>query len=60
MSLEEALAIIKPVAQSAVVRMTCLDDKFWVWETIEEAIRPYVLELNKEDLESVQVFFAQH
>ena len=29
-----------------------LDDKFWVWETLEEASRPQVDELSKDELHS--------
>tara|TARA_B110000305_G_C18864986_1_gene370542 strand:+ start:324 stop:515 length:192 start_codon:yes stop_codon:yes gene_type:complete len=27
-----------------------LDDKFWVWETLEEASRPQIEEISKEDM----------
>ena len=29
-----------------------LDDKFWVWETLEEASRPQVDELSKDEIVS--------
>ena len=28
-----------------------LDNKFWVWETLEEATRPHVDELSKEEIQ---------
>ena len=27
-----------------------LEDKFWVWETLEEATRPHVAELTKDEV----------
>ena len=36
----------------------CLDRQFWVWESLEEAIRPEVLEMSLEDFEKVHQVFS--
>ena len=35
-----------------------LDDKFWVWETLEEAARPELDSLSPEDLDAIMTAFA--
>ena len=35
-----------------------LDDKFWVWESLEEAIRPEIDSLGKDDLKNVASVFC--
>jgi hypothetical protein len=35
-----------------------LDDKFWVWETLEEAAKPVVDELKEEELLTLLKAFA--
>ena len=35
-----------------------LDDKFWVWETIDEALRPIVSDLSEEQIVSLTKAFA--
>ena len=41
-------------------KIEALDDKFWVWETLEEAVRPYVDELGEEELLSVIYGFGKN
>ncbi len=57
-SFEEAKQIVMGIGYSPVpyseapkTKIAGLDDKFWVWETLEEATRPHVEELTKEELE---------
>ena len=33
-----------------VDKIPSLDDKFWVWETLEEATRPHVDEISKDEI----------
>ena len=39
-------------------KIQSLDDKFWVWETLEEEIRPVADELSHEEVEAVSLGFA--
>ena len=36
--------------KSQISKVQGLDDKFWVWETLEEATRPQVDELSKDEI----------
>eukprot|EP00351_Strombidinopsis_sp_SopsisLIS2011_P000182 CAMPEP_0116879426 /NCGR_PEP_ID=MMETSP0463-20121206/11240_1 /TAXON_ID=181622 /ORGANISM="Strombidinopsis sp, Strain SopsisLIS2011" /LENGTH=115 /DNA_ID=CAMNT_0004528763 /DNA_START=213 /DNA_END=560 /DNA_ORIENTATION=+ len=46
LSHHDAIDMIAPLGQDGSAnKVTGLDDKFWVWETIEEAIRGHVEEL---------------
>ena len=38
--------------------VACLDDKFWVWETIEEALRAEVDNLSAEDFDKLHLVFC--
>ena len=38
--------------------IACLDDKFWVWETLEEAVRAEVDNLSAEDFEKLHIVFC--
>ena len=49
---EDAMKSKQPIA--------CLDDKFWVWETLEEALRGEVDNLSEEDFEKTFVVFCQN
>ena len=35
-----------------------MDDKFWVWETLEEAVRAEVDNLSAEDFEKLHIVFC--
>lgn len=39
-------------------RLSVLDDKFWVWETIEEATRPHVSEMTDAQVNNMINVFA--
>ena len=58
-SFEDAKSIISGMGFDPSVKTTespskipGLDNKFWVWETLEEATRPHVDELSKEEIET--------
>ena len=50
---ETAFDIVKGLGDEHQQRVALLDSKFWVWETLEEAIATRVSGLNKEDTYSV-------
>ena len=50
MSFEDAKQIVFDLADNKA-KVGGLDDKFWVWETLEEATRPHVDEIAKEEIE---------
>eukprot|EP00349_Pseudokeronopsis_sp_Brazil_P001891 CAMPEP_0202958192 /NCGR_PEP_ID=MMETSP1396-20130829/2552_1 /ASSEMBLY_ACC=CAM_ASM_000872 /TAXON_ID= /ORGANISM="Pseudokeronopsis sp., Strain Brazil" /LENGTH=158 /DNA_ID=CAMNT_0049676115 /DNA_START=64 /DNA_END=540 /DNA_ORIENTATION=- len=54
----EALHITTLLAEDATLKLSCLDDKFWVWETIEEALRPKVDQLTDEGVEACLKAFS--
>jgi hypothetical protein len=53
LSTKEALDILVPLGENTDNKLAVLDDKFWVWETLEEAMRPNVSELSEEELLAV-------
>ena len=56
---QEALDIVIPQGEQGLEgKLTGLDDKFWVWETLDESIRPVISELNEHDLMCVSRTFA--
>ena len=38
----------------------CLDGKFWVWESLEEALRPEVLTMSQDDFYTCWEVFARN
>jgi len=61
MTLHEAVDITLPMTEAASEhKIAQLDDKFWVWETLEEAIRPDIKTLNEEQVMSVIKAFGSH
>jgi hypothetical protein len=52
-STKEALDILIPLGEDTNNKLAVLDDKFWVWETLEEAMRANVSEMNEADLLAV-------
>ena len=46
---ETALQILRGLGDEHQERIALLDSKFWVWETLEEAVADKLLDLNKED-----------
>ena len=54
-SFEDAKAIMSGLGFNAgqscdIDKIPSLDDKFWVWETLEEATRPHVDEISKDEI----------
>ena len=41
------------MSQDGSKKIEALDDKFWIWETLEEEIRPHADTLAENDLEAV-------
>ena len=58
MSREQALDVVNSLAADVIEPAACLDGRFWVWETLEEALRADVDELSEEDLISTYRVFA--
>jgi hypothetical protein len=50
---KEAAQIYSALGNSAQQKLDVLDDKFWVWETLDVALRPVVPELTEAELTSV-------
>ncbi|TNV82763.1 hypothetical protein FGO68_gene14706 [Halteria grandinella] len=50
---KEATLIVSALSTSASQRLEVLDDKFWVWETLDEALRPVVSELSESEVLAV-------
>ena len=46
-SFEDAASIVSKLNQN---KIEALDDKFWVWETLEEATRPEIEKLSKDQI----------
>ena len=55
---EEALEILIPLGEDTTRKLTYLDDKFWVWETLEEAVKPAVDGLDDKGVVQVMKAFA--
>ena len=56
---EEALDIIARLSADTDRKINMLEDKFWVWETIEEALRPHVDEMSEEEVKNcIKAFSA--
>ena len=47
-----------PLGENTNDKLTVLDDKFWVWETLDEAIRPVIKELPEDELMTVLRAFS--
>jgi len=45
---QDALTILKPIGEHKANKLSMFDDKFWIWETLEEAIRLEVNTLTQE------------
>ena len=39
-----------PLGEDTSKKVSVLDDKFWVWETLDEAIRPVISDLSEEEV----------
>ena len=46
LSTQDALEILVPLGEDTTCKLSSMDDKFWFWETVEEAVRPHIDALN--------------
>jgi hypothetical protein len=44
---KDALQIMVPLGEDTTKKLSMLDDKFWVWETLDEALRPIIGDLSE-------------
>ena len=59
LSFHDAVDIIKPCGEDySNYKLSGLDGKFWVWETLEEAIRGNIKEMQGEEALSLYKAFA--
>ena len=45
---QQALQILMALGEDPHQKLSVLDDKFWVWETLDEALRPIADDLNEQ------------
>ena len=57
-SLEDATDVTSKMVESSETKIQALDNKFWVWETLEECIRPSLDELDEDELIRAYSAFA--
>ncbi len=55
---KEALQIVAHLAENADQRISFVDDKFWVWETLDEALRPIVSDLQEGEVLDLAKFLS--
>jgi len=48
LSAKDAFDVIAPLGENTEHKLSLLEDKFWFWETIEEAIRINMEQLNDD------------
>ena len=61
LSAKDALQIMLPLGEDTTKKVAMLDDKFWVWETIDEALRPVISDLPEaEVLTLIKAFSANY
>ena len=50
-----------PLGEDTDNKLTVLDDKFWLWETLDEAVRPIVSDLPEDQvLKLVKAYAANY
>ena len=55
---QQALQIVTALAEDPHQKLSVLDEKFWVWETLDEALRPIVEDLNADQVLKVSKALA--
>ena len=61
LSSEQAMDVVNSLADSSKEEPSqCLDGKFWVWESLEEALRPEVETMATDDFYTCWTVFARH
>ncbi len=58
LSSKDALEIMLPLGEDTELKVGVFDDKFWVWETIDEALRPVISDLSEEQVITLTKAFA--
>ena len=58
MSAPQALDVINSLVEIGQKPSECLDEKFWVWESLEEALRPEINTLTAEEFHNVMLIFS--
>ena len=56
--MEDAKHCVAMMGVQDAKKIQSLDDKFWIWETVEEAIRPHADTYDAEDLMAVSFGFG--
>jgi hypothetical protein len=52
---------VLPLGEDAEHKLSMLDDKFWVWETLDEALRPIIADISEGEVVGVaRAFGANH
>jgi hypothetical protein len=57
---KDAVQIVSAFGERPEQRLLVLDQKFWIWETLDEALRPVISDLPKEDILTLSGAFAQN
>ena len=61
LSTEQAMDIINSIGEEPKEEpAACLDGQFWVWETLEAAVRPEIDTMSEDDFYSCWKVFARH
>ena len=62
MNTEQAMDIVRSLTSDSTLEhgTACLEDKFWVWETLEDSLRGHVEHMSFEDTMRVWGAFSTH
>ena len=60
MSSRDALELAMPLGEDENHKLPMLDEKFWVWETLDEALRPIIKDLSAEEVTKLTKAFANN
>ena len=62
LSVEQAMDVVNELTSSGTKDepAACLDGQFWVWESLEEALRPEVDTMSEDDFYACWTLFARH
>ena len=55
---KEALDLMIPLGEDTENKPSVMDDKFWFWETVDEALRPVISDLSEEQIVSLMKAFG--
>jgi hypothetical protein len=55
---KEALDLMIPLGDDTENKLSVMDDKFWFWETVDEALRPVISDLSEEQIVSLMKAFG--